>query len=139
VRQRELLDKVAEVVSTEPIPVPEGLFTAAGLVGGECGACGRRHFPLAPICPWCGHDVVREVALSTEGTLWAWTAVTAPPPGYTGDVPYGFGVVELPADNLRVVTRLTEADPGRLRAGMPMRFTVVPVAEGLTMWGFEPA
>jgi len=130
---------VAAVASTETIPVPEGLFTAAGLVGGECGACGRRHFPLAPICPWCGHDVVSEVALSTEGTLWAWTAVTAPPPGYAGGVPYGFGVVELPADNLRVVTRLTEADPARLRAGMPMRFTVVPIAAGMTVWGFEPA
>jgi len=133
------LGKVTAVASTEAIPVQEGLFTAAGLVGGECDACGRRHFPLAPTCPWCGRDAVAEVMLSTEGTLWAWTAVTAPPPGYAGEVPYGFGVVELPADHLRVVTRLTEADPGRLRAGMPVRFTVVAVAEGLTTWGFEPA
>jgi len=37
------------------------------------------------------------------------------------------------------VTRLTEADPARLRAGMPMRFTVVALSEGTTTWGFEPA
>jgi len=127
------------VASTEAIPVHEGLFSAVGLIGGACAACGRRHFPTAPVCPWCGHDAVTEVVLSTEATLWAWTAVTAPPPGYVGEVPYGFGVVELPADNLRVVTRLTEADPARLRAGMPMRFTVVALSEGTTTWGFEPA
>jgi uncharacterized OB-fold protein len=124
--------------STEATPVHEGLFTEVGLLGGECGVCGRRHFPAAPICPWCGHDVVTGVTLSAAGTLWAWTAVTAPPPGYVGEVPYGFGIVELPDDNLRVVTRLTEADPGRLRAGMAMRFTVVALSEGVTTWGFEP-
>ena len=112
--------------STEAIPVPEGLFTAAGLVGGQCGACGRRHFPLAPICPWCGHDAVSQVALSTEGTLWAWTAVTAPPPGYHGDVPFGVGIVELP-EGVRVITRLTESDPGALSEGQPMELCIVPL------------
>jgi uncharacterized OB-fold protein len=55
--------------------------------------------------------------------LWAWTAVTHPPPGYRGEVPYGFGVVELP-EGLRVVSRLSEADPGRLRAGQPVHLVL---------------
>ena len=46
-----------------------------------------------------------------------WTAVTAAPPGYTGAVPFGFGVVELTRERLRVVTRLTEADPAALDVG----------------------
>jgi uncharacterized OB-fold protein len=50
--------------------------------------------------------------------------VTAAPPGYRGDVPYGFGIVELP-EGLRVVTRLSEADSARLREGQPMRLRVV--------------
>lgn len=79
------------------------------------------------------------MTLSTEGTLWAWTAVTAAPPGYEGDVPYGFGIVELSADRLRVVTRLTEADPLQLSQGMPMRFTVVAVTPAVATWAFEPA
>ncbi len=64
--------------------------------------------------------------LSGTGRLWTWTAVTTAPPGYRGEVPYGFGVVELP-EGLRVVGRITEPDPARLSAGQPMRLVVVPV------------
>jgi len=119
--------------------VHDGLFTADGLRGSECLSCTRRHFPFAATCPWCGADAGHEVVLSATGTLWAWTAVNAPPPGYDGDVPYGFGVVELPADGLQVVTRLTEWDPARLSLGMPMRFTVVPVTATTTTYAFTPA
>ena len=82
---------------------------------------------------------MEEATLATEGNLWAWTAVTAAPPGYEGDVPYGFGIVELPSDGVRVVTRLTEPDPSRLHEGMAMRFTVVAVTPAVTTWAFEPA
>ena len=58
--------------------------------------------------------VVERVVLSREGTVWAWTAVTAAPPGYEGEVPYGFGIVELTKERLRIVTRLRESDPDRL-------------------------
>ena len=119
-------------------PVQEGLFTDAGLIGGECGPCGRRHFPRAETCPWCGSRETTQVTLSNEGTLWAWTAVTASPPGYEGEVPYGFGVVELPADGLQVITRITESDPALLSEGTSVRFTVVPLTEGTTTWAFAP-
>jgi acetyl-CoA acetyltransferase len=66
------------------------------------------------------------VPLSTTGVLYVYTAITKAPPGYTGAIPYGLGVVELP-EGLRVVTRLTEADPSRLSVGMPMRFVTEPV------------
>ena len=121
-------------------PVQPGLFSDAGLLGGECGACGRRHFPRATICPWCGcAGEVTEVTLSSEGTLWGWTAVNAAPPGYEGPVPYGFGVVELPADGIQVVTRLVEADPSALDVGMAMRFRIVPLTPGTVTWAFERA
>lgn len=115
------------------------LFDDAGLLGGSCSACERRHFPFAAWCPWCGADGTSEVRLSTEGTLWAWTAVLAPPPGYEGEVPYGFGVVELPADGLRVITRLTGSDVDAMAFGQPMRFTVATVADGVDTWAFVPA
>ena len=121
-------------------PVQPGLFTDEGLIGGACGACGRRHFPRATICPWCGClGEVTEVTLSSEGTLWGWTAVNAAPPGYEGPVPYGFGVVELPADGIQVVTRLVGSDPALLAEGMPMRFRVVPLTAATVTWAFERA
>ena len=66
------------------------------------------------------------------------TTVHTAPPGYEGPVPFGFGVVELPADGLHVITLLTETDPDRLSAGDAMRFTTVPVSDDTESWAFEP-
>jgi hypothetical protein len=54
-------------------------------------------------------------------------------------VPYGFGVVELPADGIQVVTRLVESDPSVLAVGTVMRFRVVPLTPGTVTWAFERA
>lgn len=96
------------------------------LLGGFSPSSGRYHFPRLPACPYTGADDVEAVELSDHGTLWGWTAVTAAPPGYRGEVPFGFGVVELP-EGLRVITRITEADPARLEFAMPMRLVVAPL------------
>jgi uncharacterized OB-fold protein len=119
------------MAAVDSVPVHEGLFTVADdasprLVTGRCQSCGRHHFPRADTCQYCGADDVDEALLAGEGTLWAWTAVTASPPGYRGEVPYGFGVVELPV-GLRVLTRLTEPDPSRLRFGQDVRLRLVPL------------
>ena len=109
-------------------PVHDGIFGvdpdgAPFLLGGDCGACGRVQFPMASTCPACGGDDVGEVHLPSRGKLWGWTAVTAPPPGYLGTVPFGFGVVELDG-GLRVITRLEEPDLTRLEFGMPMHLVI---------------
>jgi len=100
-------------------------------------------FPLLPACPYTGTEDVEAVDLSDHGTLWGWTAVTAAPPGYEGEVPFGFGVVELP-EGLRVITRLTESDPARLEFGMAMGLVVAPLhtdSDGneVVTYAFEPA
>lgn len=109
-------------------PIHEALFDVDErgepfLLGGECPRCGRVQFPVASTCPACGADGVQTVRLPGHGTLWGWTAVTAPPPGYLGGVPFGFGVVELEG-GLRVISRLEEPDPARLTFGMPMRLVL---------------
>ena len=126
------------------MPVQEGLFSDSDgsprLLGSRCRACGRHRFPRAAVCSYCGSDELEYVALSGTGTLWGWTAVTTAPPGYRGEVPFGFGVVELP-EGVRVVTRLTEADPRNLRFGQEMQLAIVPLHtddEGRTVvtWAF---
>jgi uncharacterized OB-fold protein len=122
-------------------PVHEGLFElradgTIALVGGYSATSGKYHFPLLDTCPYSGARDVERVVLTREGTLWAWTAVTAAPPGYTGRVPYGFGIVELTAERLRVVTRLTEPDPAQLSFGQPMRLVVEELADGVVTWAF---
>ncbi len=115
--------------ATSTVPVRDRLFSAGDtphLLGGRCAACGDHHFPAQDTCPYCSSDETTGIELSPIGRLWAWTAVTAAPPGYRGQVPYGFGVVELP-EGIRVITRLTESDPALLAAGQAMALTVVPL------------
>src|SRR6188472_1203858 len=96
--------------------IADGMFESRDdgtitLVGGYSPTSGLHHFPRLDTCPYTGATDIETVELSGDATLWAWTAVTAAPPGYTGPVPFGFGVVELEREHLRVITRLTESDP----------------------------
>ena len=130
---------------TGTVPVHQGLFVDADpprLAGGRCRGCGQHHFPRQPRCPYCSSPDTEDAELSPGGRLWAWTAVTHPPPGYRGPVPYGFGVVELP-EGLRVVSRLTEPDPTRLCAGQPVHLVLEPLTtddEGrsVVVYAFAP-
>jgi uncharacterized OB-fold protein len=111
------------------------------LIGGYSPTSAKYHFPLLDTCPYSGATDVQRVLLSRDATLWAWTAVTAAPPGYTGPVPYGFGVVELVREQLRIITRLREADPTRLEFGQPMTLVAdeLPdgeVPHGVLTWAF---
>lgn len=114
------------------VTVRDGLFSDTALLGSRCTNCGNVLFPRVDSCTYCATEHPEPVELSTTGTLWSWTAVTAPPPGYQGEVPFGIGVVELP-EGIRVITRLTDSDPAALHEGQPMAFRLVPLhrdAEG---------
>jgi uncharacterized OB-fold protein len=127
--------------------ISSGLFElhddgTIALVGGYSPTSGLHHFPSLDTCPYTGATDIETITLSSEATLWAWTAVTAAPPGYTGPVPFGFGVVELEREHLRVITRLTEADPTQLAFGQPMRLVAETLpgdnGEPVVTWAFEP-
>jgi uncharacterized protein len=80
------------------------------LLGGWSPTSGLRHFPRAPVCPYTGADDVEAIDLPRTGTVWLHTMVNLAPPGYSGPVPYGLGIVELEGTPLlRVVTRLAGA------------------------------
>jgi uncharacterized OB-fold protein len=115
---------------TETVPVHEGLFVerpdGARLIGGSCAACGRHHFPRLTSCPYCSAADCVEKLLGDRGSLFLYTVVVNRPPGYRGELPFGFGVVELP-EGIRLITRITEARLDRLRLGMPMRLVVAPL------------
>ncbi len=109
-------------------PVRDGLFRDCGdgtarLLGARCADCARYHFPRAEVCPYCSCDSCSAADLGPRGRLWLYTAVLRPPPGYRGVVPFGFGVVDL-EEGVRIVARLTEGDPARLRSGQPMLLVV---------------
>ena len=117
-------------------PVAEGIYTWPSdeptLIGSRCTSCTIVTFPQQDSCPRCGSTEMAEHLLARRGRLWAWTTQHYPPPSppYTGPTgadfaPFAVGYVEL-GDEVRVETRLTEADPDRLTAGMEMELVVVP-------------
>ncbi len=113
-----------------------GTSSAPVLLGSECERCGTVTFPRQGACPRCTSTDVGARRLSRRGTLWTWTVQRFRPksPPYAGDEaeafePYGVGYVELPGE-VRVEARLTESDPARLRIGMEMELTLIPVPGG---------
>lgn len=108
--------------------VREGLFTEAALTGGRCASCGTLRFPIREVCPSCQHDVVEPAALSTTGTIYTFTVVRAAPPGYAGETPYAYGVVELP-EGLRVTTTITTDDLDAIAIGDRVTFELIAVGD----------
>jgi uncharacterized OB-fold protein len=118
------------------LPMAEGVFTWPSdepqLIGSRCTACGIVMFPAQGSCARCASTDMEERLLPRRGRLWAWTTQDFPPPSppYAGPrgeafVPFGVGYVELDGE-VKVETRLTEADPRRLAQGMEMELVVVP-------------
>jgi uncharacterized OB-fold protein len=135
-RQRQLIDP--DLISgTEQEP---------RLIGSECERCGTVTFPRQGSCPRCTSENVHPRELAARGSLWTWTIQCFPPkapPYLPGGVeqfePYGVGYIELPGE-VRVEARLTESDPERLRIGMPMELTLIPVpgASDKLTFAFRP-
>jgi uncharacterized protein len=135
---------------TDFVAVADGLLAgsreAPELVGSECRRCGIVAFPAQGSCAACTSSDVSERRLGRRGTLWTWTVQCFVPksPPYAGAAedfePFGVGYVELPGE-LRVEARLTEADPARLRIGMPMELVLVPAPGdgGALTYAFRPA
>ncbi len=125
----------------ERAPIHDGLLEqhddgSISLIGGYSPTSGLSHFPLLDTCPYSGATDVQRVLLSREGTVWAWTAVTAAPPGYEGRVPYGFGIVELTRERLRIITRFVESDPAQLEFGQHVQLVPEELPDGRVTWAF---
>ncbi len=111
------------------VPVRDGLFVDAEvprLLVSQCVSCGKVHFPRSETCPYCAGEGTEPKELTGPGVLWAHTSITAAPPGYLGEVPYGVGVVEFD-EGIRIISRLSESDPFALREGQMMELVVVPL------------
>ena len=119
----------------EPFELTDG---KPSLVAGRCGTCAAVAFPLPGRCAICGGEVER-IPLPLRGTLWTWTTqgFEPPSPPYLPDEPgaefepFAVGYVEF-SGFLRVEGRLTEADPDRLRIGMPMEVVALERDDRIT-------
>jgi uncharacterized OB-fold protein len=101
--------------------------TRAGVIRVQrCGDCGRRRWPVRPICPSCfSEQIAWEEISADDATLHTWTVVwhrTLPEP----DPPYTVGIVEVAG--VRMLGNIVDCDPAQLVVGMALR----PVFESVT-------
>ncbi|APU16484.1 MULTISPECIES: alpha/beta fold hydrolase [Actinoalloteichus] len=135
-KERSIVSTAREQATTPRPPWPDQASEAApvsladgALIGNRCTACGHRFFPARRLCFGCGGDILEEVLLPREGTLYSYTRVhvsSAMPP------PYTLGYVDL-AEDVRVLARI-EGDPDDLRCEQPVRLRITE--DGA--WSFAP-
>ncbi|MCK9923771.1 OB-fold domain-containing protein [Frankia sp. AgPm24] len=129
---------------SDPVPLVDYLVLTGQphLTAHECTACGARYFDRRNACAACEADTFQTVDVPTEGELRAFTIVSYAAPGIP--VPFVAGVVDCGGTSVRANVVNVPADPERVRVGMKLRLTTVPLgtdAAGTEAvgFGFEPA
>ena len=116
-----------------------------GLVGGRCNVCGTLQFPKSNMCvnPNCNAVGTQEDQPFADlaGRVMSFTADQLT---YTPDPPQLYGMVTF-AEGGRMMVDFTDADPGRIAVGQPMRMVFrvkeQDAARGFTryFWKATPA
>jgi uncharacterized OB-fold protein len=111
------------------------------LVAHECTSCGARYFDRRNACAGCFGTDFRDVDVSTDGELRAFTIVSMAAPGIP--VPFVAGVIDCAGTSVRANVVNTPPDPEHVTLGMKVRLTTVPLgtdSEGTEAvgFGFEP-
>ena len=137
---------------TDFVAVADGLIAGTADDAGArsvrgAARCGVVAFPRQASCAACtSRDVEERRARPSRARCGPGrSSASRPSPRRTRAAaedfePYGVGYVELPGE-VRVEARLTEADPARLRIGMPMELVLVPAPGdgGAVTFAFRPA
>lgn len=119
-----------------PLPDVEDPLTAEFFTGAarnelmipRCTACQAWVWYPEPSCPACGGDL-RWTATSGRATLFSWAVVQRPfLPAFAEMIPFVTALVALEEDpGVRIVTYIVDADPGQLRADLPLDVTFRPL------------
>ena len=96
------------------------------LLGMRCRQCGVYVFGPATFCQSCTSSDLEAVELAQQGTLFSYTIVRVPPPGWPGQVPYVLGEVELP-EGPHVLAEVIDCDHGELQVGMQVTLALQAV------------
>ena len=97
--------------------------TQGALLGVRCGDCGMYAFGQAVFCSACASGNLEAVVLSPRGTLYSYTIVWVPPPGWPGTVPYVLGQTELP-EGPHVLAEVIDCRHDKLAIGMPVELVL---------------
>jgi uncharacterized OB-fold protein len=96
------------------------------LIGFQCLDCQVKVFGPATFCQSCSSSKLVPVEFSTTGSLFSYTIVRIPPPGWPGPVPYILGEVEMP-EGPHVLAEIIESQESDLTIGRRMELAIQSV------------
>ncbi len=120
-------------MSSELKPMLDGIFEVGPpprLLGAHCPVCGQKFFPQPVVCPHCLGEV-REVALSSAGTIYSYSILRIPNMLYKFPSPYASGYVDLDDDNIRVYTLFDPEKVPEIEIGKRVTLRVGQIGIGL--------
>jgi uncharacterized OB-fold protein len=105
-----------------------------------CAKCGTLRHPPGPLCPKCLSSEVEWKEAHGEAVLYSFTAVHhASHAVVAANLPYVVGLVEFPAmSGVRLVSNVTDIEPGRVRIGMPLGLWWDDIGQGQFVPRFRP-
>ncbi|MDB5445244.1 MAG: hypothetical protein JWQ97_561 [Phenylobacterium sp.] len=130
-----------------PLPLPDELtegfwegVRAHELRIQRCQACRYWNHVPTIACYSCGSEDLAFEPVSGRGTVHSWTVLhDSPGPGFRNMLPVIVGVVELEEqDRLFITTNLLNADPGRLKLGMPVEVIYEELTPECVLPQFQP-
>jgi len=104
----------------------------------KCTTCNEIQMHPRRRCTACGSDKLGVEGVSGEATLYTFSVILRNAPSdFQDQLPYTLGIVQL-REGPRMLTRIVDCEPERLRCDMPMRWILADVG-GRSMPCFRPA
>ncbi len=110
------------------------------LEAAQCNKCKHISFPGKSACPECGSRDFNMIKLSGKGKLLTHTIIRIAPDGFTDQVPYGIGIVQMD-EGPRIMAQITDCDPEELKTGDSLTFQFRKIREdgntGIIMYAYK--
>jgi hypothetical protein len=122
-------------------PFREGLLALdpPRLLGSRCAACGTTAFPPRDFCPACrAAEGLQRIELAANGSVHSFTVVRQAPPGV--EVPYVLAWVDLPSDQVRLMSTVVGVAPEEVVLDLPVELEVAPFGtadDGAELMGYR--
>jgi uncharacterized OB-fold protein len=103
----------------------------------RCTSCALFRFYPTPICPECWSRDWNWTTTAGVGTVYTFSWVHRPAPGFASLVPYAYALVEL-AEGPIMPTNVVHVSESSLRVGMPVQVSYLDLSDKISLPVFEP-
>jgi uncharacterized OB-fold protein len=103
----------------------------------NCNSCGKFWYFPSPICPHCGSLEFTWKPVSGKATVYSFTWVHRPAPGFEDLVPYAYALVELDEGPI-MATNIVDTTPEQLKIGQRVEVKYADMNDEITLPLFRP-